>query len=92
MVSRPFGESGCACQREPVSAPLPKMQQAAKWECCVRGASGPGAGHGLRTDGQVHAHQVKLLDWAARQATFAESAPEAVVQEVLDCLQSIFEY
>lgn len=48
-------------------------------------------GHGLRTDGQVHAHQVKSLDWTSRQATFVESAPEAVVQEVLDCLQSIFE-
>ena len=49
-------------------------------------------GHGLRTDGQVHAHQLKSLDWTSRQATFVESAPAAVVQEVLDCLQSIVEY
>lgn len=27
-------------------------------------------GFGLRTDGQVHAHQVKSLDWAPRQASF----------------------
>jgi mRNA interferase ChpB len=49
-------------------------------------------GLGLRTDGQVHAHQVKSLDWTSRQATFVDSAPDEVVQEVLDCLQSIFEY
>ncbi|MSQ75872.1 MAG: type II toxin-antitoxin system PemK/MazF family toxin [Rhodoferax sp.] len=49
-------------------------------------------GQGLRTDGQVHAHQVKSLDWTARQASFVERAPETIAQEVLDCLQIVFEY
>ena len=49
-------------------------------------------GQGLRTDGQVHAHQVKSLVWTARQASFVERAPETIVREVLDCLQSVFEY
>jgi len=49
-------------------------------------------GHGLRTDGQVHAHQVESLDWTARQASFVEKAPETIVQEVLDCLQSVLAY
>jgi mRNA interferase ChpB len=49
-------------------------------------------GHGLRTDGQVYAHQIKSLDWASRKASFVESAPELVVQEVLDCLQSVLDY
>ncbi len=49
-------------------------------------------GQGLRTDGQVHAHQIKSLDWTSRQATFVESVPELVVHEVLDCLQSVLEY
>jgi hypothetical protein len=26
-------------------------------------------GYGLRTDGSVHAHQLKSLDWAARQVS-----------------------
>ena len=48
-------------------------------------------GLGLRTDGQVHAHQIKSLDWAARQASLVERAPEVLVQEVLACLQSVLE-
>ena len=46
-------------------------------------------GQGLRTDGQVHAHQIKSLDWASRRATLVERAPDVVVQEVLMCLQSV---
>lgn len=46
-------------------------------------------GHGLRTDGQVHAHQIKSLDWASRRASVVERAPDVVVQEVLMCLQSV---
>jgi mRNA interferase ChpB len=49
-------------------------------------------GHGLRTDGQVHAHQVKSLDWTSRQASLIETAPDLIVQEVLDCLQSVLSY
>ncbi len=41
-------------------------------------------GLGLRTDGQVHAHQIKSLDWASRQATLVERAPDALMQEVLE--------
>ena len=48
-------------------------------------------GPGLRTDGQVHVHQVKFLDWTSRHAELVERAPDALVQEVLDCLQSVFE-
>ena len=48
-------------------------------------------GLGLRTDGQVHTHQVKSLDWAARQASLVEKAPDSVVQEVLLCLQSVLD-
>lgn len=48
-------------------------------------------GRGLRTDGQVHAHQIKSLDWASRRASRIERAPDAVVQEVLDCLRSVLE-
>ena len=48
-------------------------------------------GHGLRTDGQIHAHQIKSLDWAWRQATLVELVPEQLVQEVLECLRSVLE-
>ena len=48
-------------------------------------------GHGLRTDGQIHAHQIKSLDWASRQATLVERVPDQLVQEVLECLRSVLE-
>lgn len=48
-------------------------------------------GQGLRTDGSVHVHQLKSLDWAARKAKFVEKAPVPVMQEVLDCLMAVFE-
>ena len=48
-------------------------------------------GLGLRTDGQVHAHQVKTLDWASRRASLVERVPGSTVQEVLACLQSVLE-
>jgi mRNA interferase ChpB len=48
-------------------------------------------GLGLRTDGQVHAHQIKSLDWASRQATLIEHAPDMVMQEVLMCLRSVLD-
>lgn len=48
-------------------------------------------GCGLRTDGSIHAHQLKSLDWAARKAEFVEKVPESIVQQVLDCLIAVFE-
>jgi mRNA interferase ChpB len=48
-------------------------------------------GAGLQTHGTVHAHQLKSLDWTARQAKFVEKAPDTIVQEVLDCLIAVFE-
>lgn len=48
-------------------------------------------GTGLRTDGCVHVHQLKFLDWAARQATYVESVPDYVMRELLDCLLAVSE-
>jgi mRNA interferase ChpB len=48
-------------------------------------------GQGLRTDGQIHAHQIKSLDWALRQASLVERAPAVVMQEVLMCLRSVLD-
>ncbi len=48
-------------------------------------------GSGLRTDGAIHAHQLKSLDWASRQATFVEKVPDSILQEVLDCLIAVLE-
>lgn len=48
-------------------------------------------GCGLRTDGAVHAHQLKSLDWTARQASFVEKVPATVLQEVLQCLVAVLE-
>ena len=51
----------------------------------------PLTGLGMRTDGQVHAHQIKSLDWSSRQASLVERAPDLLVQEVLNCVQSVLE-
>jgi mRNA interferase ChpB len=48
-------------------------------------------GSGLHTDGSIHAHQLKSLDWASRQATFVERVPDSILQEVLDCLIAVLE-
>jgi mRNA interferase ChpB len=48
-------------------------------------------GQGLRTDGQVHAHQIKSPDWASRQATRVERAPDVLMQEVLMCLRRVLD-
>lgn len=48
-------------------------------------------GCGLRTDGCVHVHQLKSLDWSSRNAAFIEKVPAGVMQEVLDCLVAVFE-
>jgi mRNA interferase ChpB len=46
---------------------------------------------GLKTDGSVHAHQIKSLDWAARKATLVELAPTHIIKQVLECLVSVLE-
>lgn len=51
----------------------------------------PLTGTGLRTDGSIHAHQLKSLDWATRRADLVEKVPDAILQEVLDCLVAVFE-
>lgn len=51
----------------------------------------PLTGAGLRTDGSIHAHQLKSLDWSTRRADFVEKVPDAILQEVLDCLVAVFE-
>ena len=48
-------------------------------------------GMGLKTDGQVHVHQVKSLDFGARNAKFVEAVPDTLMNEVLDCLRGVFE-
>ena len=48
-------------------------------------------GLGLKTDGCVHAHQLKSLDWAMRNAKMIEKAPDEIVQQILDCLIAVLE-
>ena len=46
---------------------------------------------GTRTDGHVHAHQVKALDWAARKAKKTEAAPDWLVEQVLLCMSAVID-
>jgi mRNA interferase ChpB len=46
-------------------------------------------GSGTETQGAVHCHQLKSLDWRQRQAKFKESVPQFIVDEVAARLQPI---
>lgn len=46
---------------------------------------------GLETVGVVLAHQVRALDWRARNARVIEPAPADLVEEVLDILVTLLE-
>ena len=50
----------------------------------------PLMGFGLKTDGCVHAHQLKTLDWVTRKAKRVEKAPDQIVQQILTCLDAVF--
>jgi mRNA interferase ChpB len=38
---------------------------------------------GMRTDGNVHLHQLRALDWRARKARRVERAAESVIREAM---------
>jgi mRNA interferase ChpB len=69
------------------------------WVCPISGGVAEGArsggflislmGTGLRTDGNVHAHQLKALDWQARQARRVESVTREVLIDVLNCIRAV---
>ena len=41
------------------------------------------SGAGTHTQGNVHCHQLKSLDWKIRRATFKETVPDYVLDDVL---------
>lgn len=46
-------------------------------------------GTGTNTQGAVHCHQLKTLDWRTRQLRFNEKAPTYVVEEIQARLDAI---
>lgn len=48
-------------------------------------------GSGCRTDGTIHVHQLKALDYKARKAAKVETIPKAILDEVLSVLMAVFE-
>lgn len=46
-------------------------------------------GLGLDTQGAVHCHQLKALDWRTRKVRFKESVPIVIVDEVLARIDAI---
>lgn len=46
-------------------------------------------GAGTNTQGAVHCHQVKALDWRARKAAFKERVPQLILMDVSARLESI---
>ncbi len=71
------------------------------WVCPISGGTAavaresgfliPLLGSGLKTDGSIHAHQIKSLDWKALKASIVEQAPSHLVSQVLECLISVLE-
>ncbi|MFC6646164.1 type II toxin-antitoxin system PemK/MazF family toxin [Granulicella cerasi] len=49
------------------------------------------SGLGLKTQGVVLCHQLRVLDMKARAGKRVESLPEAILQEVIDRIVPIFE-
>lgn len=48
-------------------------------------------GEGTETQGNVHSHQIRTLDWRARKATFKEKAPDSVTNYVISLIAAILE-
>lgn len=48
-------------------------------------------GSGTETQGLIHCHQVKSLDWISRKARFKEVAPDFIVDDVIARVQAIIE-
>lgn len=46
-------------------------------------------GSGTDTLGSVHCHQIKSLDWRARNARLKESVPQEIIDEVLSRVEAI---
>lgn len=46
-------------------------------------------GSGTDTQGSVHCHQMKSLDWRVRKAKLKERAPSVVIDEVMARIQAI---
>ena len=48
-------------------------------------------GSGTHTQGNIHCHQLKFLDWKERRAVLKEKVPEFVLQDVLSRIEAILE-
>lgn len=46
-------------------------------------------GVGTDTQGAVHCHQLKSLDWRARKVRLKETVPQAIINEVLARVEAI---
>ncbi|MCB5184227.1 type II toxin-antitoxin system PemK/MazF family toxin [Methylobacillus gramineus] len=46
-------------------------------------------GSGIDTQGAIHCHQIKSLDWRIRKAKLKESVPDFLLDEVLARLEAI---
>lgn len=46
-------------------------------------------GSGLDTQGAVHCHQLKSLDWRIRKAKLKERAPKVVLDDVLSRVEAV---
>lgn len=46
-------------------------------------------GLGLHTQGAVHCHQLKSLDWKVRMAQFKEKVPQVIVDDIVSRIEAI---
>lgn len=81
LSSRPFNQQGLAMVC-PISQGLAAAVR-------TQGTVVSLTGSGTDTQGAVHCHQLKALDWQARRARLKEAAPQYIVDEVLARVEAI---
>ncbi len=84
-----------------VCAPNDPRNNKLAWVCPISGGEASSArdsgflislmGYGLRTDGNVHVHQLKAFDLAAHRASKLETVPAELMEQVLACTRAVLD-
>ena len=74
----------------PLCAPISPLSRGASF-ARAEGYTVPLKGKGIKTDGVVLCHQIRVLDIATRKGKFVETAPDAILNEVMAKVATLIE-